>query len=158
MVAACNPKGSYDLSADLTANTAIAAPLLSRFDLVLLLLDQPEKEYDKRISTFLLKQALAAPPVPLPLPLPLPLHENQHQPRLISQSVIPTRSASTAAAPTSDLSLSTREWSQRDLSDYVQFVRDRLHPSLSSPASKLLQRYYQQQRQSDDRYDAKVQK
>lgn len=61
VIAVSNPKGSYDINSDLTTNTAIASPLLSRFDMVLVLLDYPEKEYDKRISTFLLQRAVGVP-------------------------------------------------------------------------------------------------
>jgi DNA helicase MCM9 len=57
VIAVTNPKGTYDLNADLVSNTAIAGPLLSRFDLVLVLLDRPEKEWDKKLSTYLLQQA-----------------------------------------------------------------------------------------------------
>eukprot|EP00602_Paraphysomonas_sp_CaronLab_P007190 CAMPEP_0185038984 /NCGR_PEP_ID=MMETSP1103-20130426/35307_1 /TAXON_ID=36769 /ORGANISM="Paraphysomonas bandaiensis, Strain Caron Lab Isolate" /LENGTH=709 /DNA_ID=CAMNT_0027577675 /DNA_START=251 /DNA_END=2377 /DNA_ORIENTATION=- len=61
VIAVCNPKGSYDLCSDVTTNTAIAAPLLSRFDLVLVLLDIPQKEWDRDISTALLLQAVNGP-------------------------------------------------------------------------------------------------
>lgn len=57
VIAVTNPKGTYDSNVDLVTNTAIAAPLLSRFDLVLVLLDRPRKDWDKKISTYLLQQA-----------------------------------------------------------------------------------------------------
>ena len=43
VIASCNPRGKYDVSQDLSVNTSIATPLLSRFDLILLLLDNSNK-------------------------------------------------------------------------------------------------------------------
>lgn len=45
----------YDVHSDISTNTAIGSPLLSRFDIILILMDSPDKQWDTLVSTFLLK-------------------------------------------------------------------------------------------------------
>jgi DNA helicase MCM9 len=55
VLAACNPKGFYDSNQPVTVNINMSTPLLSRFDVILLLLDTPNEEWDQKASTFLLQ-------------------------------------------------------------------------------------------------------
>ncbi|KAJ2770958.1 DNA helicase mcm9, partial [Coemansia nantahalensis] len=54
VLAAMNPKGKYDVGSSLAVNTALSGPLLSRFDLVLVLLDTHDEQWDRRVAGFLL--------------------------------------------------------------------------------------------------------
>lgn len=61
IIAVCNPKlGKYDHSQDLSVNTSIPPPLLSRFDIVLVVEDDAaDTSWDRVVSTNVLNAALA---------------------------------------------------------------------------------------------------
>jgi DNA helicase MCM9 len=117
VVACCNPKGSYDPTQDLTTNTAIASPLLSRFDVVLVLRDTASKEWDKRVSTFLLKQAV------------MPTQRD---------TAGLTAATNEACAVAVDAANSGACWGVKRLRQYIAYIKHALQPSIGPEAKALL--------------------
>ncbi len=141
VIACCNPKGQYDLSADITVNTAIASPLLSRFDIILILIDQPNKEWDKSVSTHLLKRSIE-----------LGQRSSYQQDNSKSANSSPANGSqrSKEAPVSSSSSSSVHGWDEKKLREYINCVK-RIKPVMTDAAQQLIIRFYQMQRQNEDR-------
>ena len=59
VLAATNPKGNYDCNKSLEVNVALGSPLLSRFDLIFVMLDTRNDDWDRIVSTFILNNELS---------------------------------------------------------------------------------------------------
>ena len=114
VIATCNPKGVYDLSLDLSTNTAISTPLLSRFDLILVLLDRTSKEWDQKISTYLLQARLGT-------------------------TVAGANNSSKPAGGAAVQSPASEElWDTTSLREYINHAKTQYHPKMSVLASHLV--------------------
>ncbi|KAL1497582.1 hypothetical protein ABEB36_008517 [Hypothenemus hampei] len=56
ILASCNPKGNVDTSLPLCINVAMSSPLLSRFDIILLLKDVVNRKKDAELASYLINK------------------------------------------------------------------------------------------------------
>lgn len=150
VLAATNPKGRYDWAEDVSVNTAIASPLLSRFDLILVLVDSLSPEWDKTVSSFILKQATAGASAAAgaePPTTPVEQVEVQLDACDSARTVEGLRVEDTASGCT---------WSLGRMQAYLAHVRAKFNPTVSKPAQDILSAFYQLQRASESRSAART--
>lgn len=131
IMAVTNPKGKYDTSQDVSVNTAIASPLLSRFDIVLVLLDTVDDSWDRKVSSFILDGAMVSRSKKTDISAP---SSSQSSSDSLSQTCSPN---------------ATDLWSMKKLRSYFQWARHRFMPKLTEDAQTILKAYYQKQRRTD---------
>lgn len=140
VLAATNPKGKYDPAAGVDVNTAIASPLLSRFDLVLVLIDRADKKWDKTVSTFILKNAIDAPGTGGARAD----EDGGGNPRGVTQE------SARAGDGGRELPTPTSRWPITRLRAYLAYVQSTFEPSVCDDAADVLEAYYAKQRSSED--------
>ena len=146
IIAASNPKGKYDPDESLSVNTAIATPLLSRFDIVLVLLDLINPVWDKTVATFILNNNLDK-------------GEKKLSPndRCYNDGPMVGAGSSSGRAPSSapvygdefedqDEDDAGEVWSVEKLKIYLSYIKKNIRPQLTPEANQILSAYYTAQR------------
>jgi DNA helicase MCM9 len=120
---------------DLTVTTAINAPLLSRFDLVLLLTDKCGEEWDEAVSTFVLNGSISQKCE----------HERANRTASAIENLSTSANPQSSSHGTAFESPTVPFWTLQQLQNYVAFVKSTFNPELSQEAMTVLECYYQVQ-------------
>jgi len=116
VVAVMNPKdGIYDAKESLGHNSRLGSALLSRFDLIFVMLDQAECTRDLNIANFLLQQSIT-PGSGYDRPLEIETLFNDDN--------------------------ANGHWGMEKLRAYIAAIREKFHPTLTPEASELLENHY----------------
>ena len=144
VIAACNAKGKFEEGESISANTALASPLLSRFDLILVLLDRQDDDWDGRLAESILDAACKSGPSSANSSAMLDgirrlRSRRQQQQQNSTQNTEPFNS-----------------WDLLTLRAYIQVSRSRKTPNISPLAQTAISKYYQRQRNADVRDTART--
>ncbi|KAM0736922.1 DNA helicase MCM8 [Formica fusca] len=134
ILAAANPiGGQYDKSKTVTENLNINQPILSRFDLIFLLLDKPDKHFDSLLCKHIMT-----------------VHTNSHT--SFNQEAIELSANDCSLRKKLMVPLSTEVISQPILRTYISYARQYVKPKLSAKAAAILQKYYLELRSKNKQF------
>ncbi|KAI1307213.1 protein phosphatase 2A regulatory subunit cdc55 [Mortierella claussenii] len=180
VIAATNPKGKYDPDQTVSINIALASPLLSRFDIVLVLMDTGNDMWDQKISSYILDTKMRLdgyePKKPLSrkeiarrrrrLRRHARLREMQQNGEEPGQDP-PGEDADANEDDEEeeeeeeedrqqDPTVKEESWSMEKLKAYLIWIKSTFEPKLTPPAEQVLVAYYQLQRKADLRNAART--
>ncbi|CAM0955138.1 unnamed protein product [Alopecurus aequalis] len=138
VLAAANPVGGhYDRGKTVNENLKMSAALLSRFDLVFILLDKPDELLDKRVSDHIMA-----------------IHTNDGSPCTPNKRLrtVPQCNGSMGVGTDDKLASRLRLDPEKDrdfvplpgplLRKYISYARSYVTPRMSEPAAKILRKFY----------------
>jgi DNA helicase MCM9 len=127
VMACCNPKGgAFDNRADLSVNTSLPPSLLSRFDVILVVVDAPDAPWDTAVSAQILNASIRPGAGTLD-----PFADDGSGER-------PGKRKRVAPRP--------KAWSLDKLRRYVAHVREKYKPTIGDDAARIVEAYYARQR------------
>ncbi|KAF8984555.1 DNA helicase mcm9 [Entomortierella lignicola] len=176
VIAATNPKGKYDPEQSVSINIALASPLLSRFDIVLVLMDTGNANWDQKISSYILDTRMKidggeAPKKKLSKREIIRRRrrlERQRRRRNMEangedpeqdddrQSDEPDIPEDEEEEEEEEQSEKEESWSLDKLKAYLIWIKSTFMPKLTPPAEQVLVSYYQLQRKADIRNAART--
>lgn len=122
----------YNEESTLPISVGIASPLLSRFDIVLTLLDQRNEDWDRQLSSFILNGYMCGAS------------------SAASTNTSDCSSGRTARSGEADV------WPLQKLQQYFYYIRSSLKPRLSRQAQRILTKYYTMERTAAGRNAART--
>jgi DNA helicase MCM9 len=162
----CNPRGHrrYNPRRPLSEQLDISGPLLSRFDIVLLLLDDMNPIWDEAVANHILKAHSS--------------YRNNNIKRGNNHGLTPSSMTTTTATPLqpgsnnnenhvnlellpygeNNISNKTNNavWNVESLRQYISWVKSTFHPTMTSAAEQVLSGYYQLRRGAAGRHAART--
>lgn len=158
ILAACNVKGELEDGKTISSTLALASPLLSRFDLIFLLLDRGKR--DAQWDSALCDQLLGIQQEGVDKSNDkndntedniegntVDKSNDKSDNTMGKSGVIPTSTTTTTRSTT---------WDFDKLKLYVNFVRTELNPPLNQVSELLLSKYYQFQRSNDSNHSIRT--
>lgn len=132
IIASANPtQGCYNKNKTFMENTKISNAILSRFDLIFLMLDKPDPHRDKKLSEHIMsmhshKRKKDSIPVPRQFEA---MHENASYLSLNEKYTRLTE-------------LCAHQYRLPEIKKYLSFIRTSIHPTLSRGAADILKAFY----------------
>ncbi|KAF9163974.1 DNA helicase mcm9 [Actinomortierella ambigua] len=153
VIAATNPKGRYDPEQPVSINIALASPLLSRFDLVFVLMDTGNIEWDRKIASFILQTQRRQDGESVRK------MKNRRRDRRMQRreggEALDGRGGDGGSRKDDDEE-EEESWSLDDMKAYLAWIKSSFEPRLTQPAEQVLMAYYQLQRRADLRNAART--